>query len=933
MRWKWILAICVCLIIALMAAVYVLLRTYDYNKLRPRIEKMVKEVTGRELNLAGDISLAVGFSPALVVTDITFANAPWASQLQMVKIGWLQAQVRLLPLLVRDVELRRVGLKGVDVLLETNPDGQGNWEFAVDESPAKKAGASKATGINIDNIRIENLNLTFHDGKTGSATRFNLTDLKVTRQAAADVLAVDLRAEYSGKPVTLSGTTGLVSEAMASKRFPFKLAGTFSDATVKLEGALDDVIELKGIDVKVQTSGDNLAKLKLNDNIQLPKTSAFDLTGHLKGSKESLALNDLNGNLSGSDVHLAFSGNVGDLMAITGIDLKLQGSGKDLTEIGAIFDQKLPATDEFAIEGRLTGSAKALTLQAARGSARRGSLSIALTGEVKDLIDFSGVDLKVKGSGKDLAEIGAIFDQKLPATDEFAIEGRLTGSAKALTLQAARSSARRGSLSIALTGEVKDLIDFSGADLKVKGSGKDLAEIGAIFDQKLPATDQFAVEARLTGSARSLSLQQAKASANRGSLNLTLNGAIKQLSALEGINFTLKASGKELAEIGPLVGTELPELGPFDMSAKLAGSAKAIALNAFSAIIDKSDFNGQVRVEFLKRPKITMRLESSVIDFTTLLKSLDKDSQKDGQKAVKNDIQKSRLFSDDPLPFEVLKKVDADIDLKAKNIHARDARLKFGHLALKLEDSDLSIDRLEATYKQTKISGSLNINPGAPPRAATHFLVQGFNLGDFLKETGKSDKVRAIVDIAAHGKSSGYSVQGLMTGLDGSIGAVMGEGYLTNYLNLISFNLAHKAREFWGRHEKGDQIKCAVVQFDIHKGIADSRAFVFDTQAGILFGTGKINLGTEKVNFLLVPKPTSFSLSLSTKLRVSGMLMNPKVRPDTLSVAQKGAEMLGALALGPIGLLAPFIRLGAHHKHPCEVKHLGELGLSVPAEK
>jgi len=857
MRWKWILAICVCLIIALMAAVYVLLRTYDYNKLRPRIEQMVKEATGRELNLAGDISLAVGFSPALVVTDITFANAPWASQPQMVKIGKLQAQVRLLPLLVGDVELRRVGLKGVDVLLETNPEGQGNWEFSVDASPAKKTGASKATGINIDNIRIENLNLTFHDGKTGSATRFNLTDLKVTRQAAADVLAVDLIAEYSGKPVTLSGTTGLVRELMGSKRFPLELAGRYSDANIKLAGTLDDVIELKGIDVKVQTSGDNLAKLKLTDNIQLPKTSAFDLTGHLKGSKESLALNDLSGNLSGSDVHLAFSGNVGDLMAITGINLKLQGSGKDLTEIGAIVDQKLPATDEFAIEGRLIGSAKALRLQAATGHARRGSLSIALNGEVKDLIAFSGVDLKVKGSGKDLAEIGPIVDQKLPATD------------------------------------------------------------------------QFAVEARLTGSARSLSLPLAKASANRGSLNLTLNGAIDQLPALEGINFTLKASGKELAEIGPLVGTELPELGPFDMSAKLAGSAKAIALNAFSAIIDKSDFNGQARVEFLKRPKITMRLESSMIDFTALMKSLDKDPQK----AVKSDIQKSRLFSDAPLPFEVLKKVDADIDLKAKNIHAKDASLKFGHLALKLEDGDLIIDRLEATYKQTKISGSLNINPGAPPRVTTHFLVQGFNLGDFLKETGKSDQVRAIVDIAAHGKSSGYSVQGLMSGLDGSIGAVMGEGYLTNYLNLISFNLALKAREFWGRHEKGDQIKCAVVQFDIHKGIADSRAFVFDTQAGILFGTGKINLGTEEVNFLLVPKPTSFSLSLSTKLRVSGTLMNPKVRPDTLSVAQKGAEMLGALALGPIGLLAPFIRLGAHHKHPCEVKHVGELGLSVPAEK
>ncbi len=86
MRWKWILGICACLIVVLMAGVYVFLRAYDYNKLKPRIARMVKEATGRELNLGGDINLAFGFSPVLVVTDITFANAPWASQPKMLKI-------------------------------------------------------------------------------------------------------------------------------------------------------------------------------------------------------------------------------------------------------------------------------------------------------------------------------------------------------------------------------------------------------------------------------------------------------------------------------------------------------------------------------------------------------------------------------------------------------------------------------------------------------------------------------------------------------------------------------------------------------------------------------------------------------------------------------------------------------------------------------
>jgi uncharacterized protein involved in outer membrane biogenesis len=1074
MRWKWLLGICACLIVVLMAAVYVFLRAYDYNKLKPRIARMVKEATGRELNLGGDISLAVGFSPALVVTDITFANAPWASQPQMAKIDELQAQVRLLPLLVRNVELIRIGLKGVDVLLETNPVGQGNWEFSVAKIPAKKAGASKATKINVDNIRIEILKLRYRNEKTGSSTQFTLTDLKMSQPAADDKLAVDLRADYNGQPVTLSGNTGLISELLAHQRFPFKLSGMFSDATFNLQGAVEDLLKLRGIDLQARVSGKNLASLGLDRYIKLPQTSAYDVAGHLRGSKESLALSDLSGNLAGSNINLAISGKVGNLMSISDIDLQLKGSGKDLAQVGAIIDQKLPTSDDFTIEGQLTGSAKALTLKAAQGSARRGGLSIALeggikelialngldvkvqasgkdlaelgaiieqklpatdqfsiqglltgsakalslkeaqsnakrgslrvalNGEVKDLIAFSGIDLKVKGSGKDLSVVGAIIGEKLPVTDEFAVEGRLTGSAKALSLhaaqgsarrgsmdlkldggindlnylkgidlkvkasgrdlaqigtiidqklpttdqftvqarligskkalslQSAQGSARRGSLSIALDGTIKDLIGISGMDLKLKGSGKDLAEVGAIIGQKLPTTDEFTIEAWLTGSAKSFSLQHAQGSANRGNLNLTLNGGIEALPALEGINFMFKASGKELAEIGPLVGTKLPELGPFNVSGKLAGSAQAIALNGFSAIVDKSDFNGLARLQFFKRPKITVRLESSVIDFTALMKSLEKDSQK----PAKNDKQKRRLFSDDPLPFDVLKKVDADIVLKAKNIHAKDAHLEFGHMTLKLEDQDFSIERLEATYKTTKIGGNLYINVSSSPQVATNFLVQSFNLGDFLKETGKSDQARAIVDIAAHGKSRGNSVNRLMANLNGEFGAVMGPGFLSKYLDLLSVDLSQKVIPIWGSHKKAGEINCAVVQFDIKNGVAASQAFVFDSQIGILDGEGDISLGTEQINFLLVPKPKNPGLlSLSTKLRVSGTLMDPNVRPDLVSLVTKGAKFLSTLAVGPIGLLAPFVHLGAHKKHPCDIQGIGQLGLKIPASK
>jgi uncharacterized protein involved in outer membrane biogenesis len=998
MRWKWIAASSVLLITALMVAAYVFLNHYDYSRLKPRITRVVKDATGRQLNLGGEIDLEIGLSPSLVVTDVTFANAAWGSQPQMIKVEKLLLQVRLLPLLFRDVELLNIGLVGVDVLLETDAGGQGNWDIFAADPSGKNAGAFKPTEIDLDKIHIENLDLTFRRHRTGAETRLTLASLNVARQEANDALDLNLQAEYNGQPVELRGEVGLIRCLFANERFPLKLSGKYSNTAVKFDGAVDDVLDLQGIDLRAHASGTNLVSLGRAVGVKLPETSAFNVTGHLKGSKEALALEDLRANLSGSAADLAISGSFGNLTALSGIDLLLEGSGQDLAKIGAIIDQKLPTTNEFTVQGRLVGSAKALSLQAANGSARRGSLNVILNGEIRNLIAFSGVNLQVKGSGKDLAEIGVIIGQKLPATDQFTIQGRLTGSARALSLKEAQSSAKRGSLRVALNGEVEDLIAYSGINLKVKGAGKDLSAFGAIIGEKLPVTDEFAVEGRLTGSVKALSLKEAQGSAKRGSLSLALNGQIKnlptfsgvnlkvngsgtnltqiakifdielpttdefafqgrlagstkvlslseargsarrgslslvvnggieELLTVKGINFNLKASGMELADIGPLVGGELPELGPFNVSGKLSGSAKAISLNELSAMVDKSDFKGLVKVEILKRPQITVRLESSVIDFTALMKSLEKGEQKPANK----DKQKRRLFSDDPLPFEVLKKVDADILMKARNIHAKDARLDFGHLSLKLEDHDFSIDKLEAIYKDTKIAGSLQINAGTPSQLATHFLVQNFNLGDFLKETGKSDQIRAVVDIAAHGKSRGDSVNSLMGNLDGSIGAVMGEGYLTKYLDLLSVGLSQKVVHFW---RPSNQIECAVVQFDIKEGVAASQAFVFNTRAGILSGEGEINLGTEQINFLLVPRPKHSGLSLSTKLRVSDTFMDPRVRPDTASLLIKGAKALSALVVGPLGLLAPFVHLGANKNHPCDVQSIGQLGLKTPPEE
>ena len=706
-------AIGVLTIVILIAAVYAYLKTYDYNKLKPLVARMVEDATGRKLSLGGDVNLEIGFVPALVVTNVALANASWGSQPQMIEIEKLQVRVRLLPLLVRDLDIKYIRLVGVKVLLEIGPKNQQNWDFLAGSSSAGSIGAFKPAAIEVKQVSIENLHLTYRESRAGPPTQLTLASLEMNRQENEDALALKLKADINGQPLTLSGKTGRIRDVFGHQRFPLQLSGTLADAALKINGTIDDALTLQGIDVDAELSG------------------------------------------------------------------------KNLTEFGEVIGQKLPATDEFQIHGRLNGSTDALALQKAQGSARRGSMHLSLSGAVKDLLTLRGMDL----------------------------------------------------------------------------------------------------QSRL--------------------------------------------KGKELAEIGPLFGTKLPGLGPFDIKGKLAGSAKALSLSEVAATVDKSDFAGLAKFELLKRPKITIRLASSVIDFTTLMKSIEQDEQK----AANKDQPKRRLFSDDPLPLEGLKKVDADIVLKAKNIHAKDARLKFGNLTLKLENGDFSIKKFEATYKQTKISGDLHTNHGSPTRVATKFLVQNFDLGGFFKETGINDQVQATVDIAAHLNSSGDSVHSLMANLDGAIGAVMGEGYLTKYLDLLSVDLTSKVVAFWGRLQNARQIKCAVVQFDIKSGVAASQAFVFNTRAGILTGEGDINLDTEQINFLLVPELDHPSLSLSTKLRVKGAIMDPKVSPDKVALLTKGATLLSTLVVGPLGLLAPFVHLGALQEHPCDIQSIGELGLQSPASK
>jgi uncharacterized protein involved in outer membrane biogenesis len=401
---------------------------------------------------------------------------------------------------------------------------------------------------------------------------------------------------------------------------------------------------------------------------------------------------------------------------------------------------------------------------------------------------------------------------------------------------------------------------------------------------------------------------------------LKVSGKIANLQQLSGIDISFKGSGKDFTELDPTFGTQLPDLGAFQISGQLLGSSDVLDLKNVSAVIDQSDFNAAGQVTFGQRPKVSMRIESALIDFTRLMGEAEKQSQ---QETNKVQDPEALMFSKKPIPFNLLDAVDADIKLNAKRMKARDAALELGKLALRLDTGELRIDTLEATYKKTRISASLNIKTGTPAHVAAKILVQDFDLGSFLKETNKIHEVEGHADFAMDLRSQGDSPHSLMGALDGTTGAVIGKGRVPHILDLLAKDLTSKVLPFWGNDKRAGELDCGVIEFSIAKGIATSKTFLLDTHLGHYKAEGHINFGTEKINFLLIPKPKKLTLvSLSTKLRVTGSISHPEVRPTVGGLIETAAEDIFTFTLGRIGLLIPFARLGAANKHPCDMQKL-----------
>jgi AsmA protein len=265
----------VVLVVLLIAA---LVATFDPNKYKGEIARVVKEKTGRTLAVEGKIGLSVFPSIGVDIgkTSLSERNSDKA----FARIDEVKVSLAVLPLLSRQVVIDRVILSGLNVDLVQDRSGKTNFAdlagAGASSVPARAPGAKAApqaapVQLNIAGIEVRASSASWHDEATGSRYKATIDKLETGRIASgapgklslvARVEASQPKADYQ---VGLSGTYRLDFQKQA-----FALSGMelrVSDAT---PGTTKPPLSLKG-DVEFDASPQAIRFTLAADQVNLDR--------------------------------------------------------------------------------------------------------------------------------------------------------------------------------------------------------------------------------------------------------------------------------------------------------------------------------------------------------------------------------------------------------------------------------------------------------------------------------------------------------------------------------------------------------------------------------------------------------------------------------------------------------------------------------------
>jgi AsmA protein len=303
----------------------------DIRDYKPQLEKKVADATGRPFSVGDDLSLSLFPWAGISFSDLQLGNRPGFSEKELVTVKSFEVRVKLLPLISKDIQVKRFILNEPNITLVKNKNGQVNWaqpDDAKEKSAAEKTGkASKSKeaeaglpikDLTVGEFSIKNGSIIWIDHTANTRKELTAVNLKLKDVSLERPVTLSFSALLDNQPLSIDGTVGPVGKDFKQATIPLALdINVFKQLALQLKGMVKNPGSKPGVDMAVEIKAFSPRKLMAALGQGFPVATSdpdvldrMALKANLKGDQKKLMVSD--GVLNLDESTLKFSLNASD---------------------------------------------------------------------------------------------------------------------------------------------------------------------------------------------------------------------------------------------------------------------------------------------------------------------------------------------------------------------------------------------------------------------------------------------------------------------------------------------------------------------------------------------------------------------------------------------------------------------------------------------
>jgi len=271
---KWLLAILVTFVVAVTLYLTVF---FDPNDFKPEVVNAVKKQTGRELVITEDLSWTFFPTVGINLGGVSLSNPEGFTPKSMLEVHKAVAEVELMPLFSKQIEIAQLSLDGAKINLVTRKNGSSSFDgltgSAADKSSTPSESSlsqAKLASIDVGGVSITNTQINLIDEAKGQ------TETVTLKQFTLGAFSLDKLA-----PIAYELTASLPDMTLSSK----------GEGQIKLSRDFNQLV-IEKLDIVTQVEGDAIPHKKLTAEVSVNSQIALDKK-QLSADINKFALEDI----------------------------------------------------------------------------------------------------------------------------------------------------------------------------------------------------------------------------------------------------------------------------------------------------------------------------------------------------------------------------------------------------------------------------------------------------------------------------------------------------------------------------------------------------------------------------------------------------------------------------------------------------------------